>query len=94
MDFALDHADYGPAFRALIAQRVRGWRQKTWGAAGVGMAEGRRSGGHHLHYPALGENARLGLKTEYKIPSWMRFALSGVCLWKGLQTLTQGYVRK
>ena len=24
VDFALDHADYGPAFRALIAQRARG----------------------------------------------------------------------
>lgn len=28
MDFALDHADYGPAFRALIAQRVRGGVKK------------------------------------------------------------------
>lgn len=29
MDFALDHADYGPAFRAMIAQRVRGGVKKT-----------------------------------------------------------------
>jgi hypothetical protein len=30
VDFALDHPDYGPAFRALIAQRVRSGVKKTW----------------------------------------------------------------